>query len=481
MERLVRTGKIRMKSAAEAENSRLGIGFEKLDRGLFDPEKAYDKIAGLGVKWARIQSGWMRTEKIKGVYDFAWLDSIVDNLLKRNLKPWICLCYGNEVYSPFAKKYFGNVGCPPIETEEETEGWLSYVKACVSHYRGKIEYFEIWNEPDLKYSWRHNTPEGEDDHGPDAYQYAGFAIRTAKAIREADPDVKIVGCAIAHLYDLTFVNTCMSMGPGDYIDAVSFHAYMADETKRAERIEALRTLLDSYRPGLEIIQGETGSQSRSDGAGALRGFAWTPQKQTKHLLRNLVIDLAHDITFTSYFSSLDMVEALNGLVTDKRSYLDYGYFGVLSAEFDENGLSTGEYTPKPSYTALGTLASVFSTPFEPKDLTIKRLELPSKRVNGTDCADPTVQIYGFKRENGAALVYWNSVPLLTSTYEGTISFDTFNLGDKIRIVDLATGDVYKLPDQMIEKNENGHVKLVNLPITDSVLLLTFGDFIPDMD
>lgn len=46
----------------------------------------------------RIQSGWQRTEQEKGIYDFAWLDDIVDNLLKRGLKPWMCLCYGNELY-----------------------------------------------------------------------------------------------------------------------------------------------------------------------------------------------------------------------------------------------------------------------------------------------------------------------------------------------------------------------------------------------
>ena len=62
---------------------------------MFDPEKAYDKVAAIGVKWVRIQSGWARTEKEKGVYDFRWLDSIVDNLLARGLKPRMCLCCGD--------------------------------------------------------------------------------------------------------------------------------------------------------------------------------------------------------------------------------------------------------------------------------------------------------------------------------------------------------------------------------------------------
>ena len=108
------TSKIQAKHAKDVQFSRLGVGFEKLDRNAFDPEKAYDKVASLGAKWVRIQSGWQRTETAPGVYDFAWLDDVVDNLLSRGLWPWICLCYGNPLYSEAAKVVFGSVGIVPM-------------------------------------------------------------------------------------------------------------------------------------------------------------------------------------------------------------------------------------------------------------------------------------------------------------------------------------------------------------------------------
>ena len=92
----------------------------------------------------RIQSGWARTEKEKGVYDFAWLDSIVDNIRSRGMGPWLDLCYGNPLYTDLAKPVFGAVGCPPISTEEEMQGWLHYVKATVAHSHGKLGLYEIW-------------------------------------------------------------------------------------------------------------------------------------------------------------------------------------------------------------------------------------------------------------------------------------------------------------------------------------------------
>ena len=68
MERLKKVGDVKKFASREIHHSRLGIGFEKLDRMAFDPENAYDKVADVGVKWVRIQSGWARTEKEKGVY-----------------------------------------------------------------------------------------------------------------------------------------------------------------------------------------------------------------------------------------------------------------------------------------------------------------------------------------------------------------------------------------------------------------------------
>ena len=76
MDRLTKIGSVKPVHSTQVKESTLGLGFEKLDRAVFDPEKAYDKVAALGVKWIRIQSGWARTEKEPGVYDFAWFDDI---------------------------------------------------------------------------------------------------------------------------------------------------------------------------------------------------------------------------------------------------------------------------------------------------------------------------------------------------------------------------------------------------------------------
>ena len=50
MERLIKIGKIKPRKASEIKNSRIGIGFEKLDRKVFNPETvSYTHLHGAEV------------------------------------------------------------------------------------------------------------------------------------------------------------------------------------------------------------------------------------------------------------------------------------------------------------------------------------------------------------------------------------------------------------------------------------------------
>ena len=478
MERLIPACRLKTVPAREIPASRLGIGFEKLDRDVFDPEKAYGPLAAIGVKKVRLQSGWMKTERQEGVYDFAWLDRIVDRLAADGMEPWLCLCYGNPLYTDHARLTFGAVGCPPIADGRQRGAWLRYVDATVRHFRGRIRLYEIWNEPDLGYSWKHRdgeTPE-ETDWQRNAAEYGRFARDTARAIRQADPGSEVAALTLSRTGNLSYANGALAAGLAEEIDYVSFHIYSPDDRVRAAQIEALGRLARGYNPRIRLIQGESGAQSRSDGHGAMRGFAWTPEKQVKWLLRSMITDLETEVAFTSYFSTMDMIEALNGRTGQVASYLDYGYFGVLSASFDEEGRATGEYTPKPAYAALQALAALMRGNARPCCLAYVPERLPSVRVNGMDFTGDSLRVCPFRLEDGSVmLAYWNAVDLLTETYEGTCSLAVYGApSDRLRLCDLRDGTLYQLPEGMSEDLGHGGVRLKHLPLTDCPLAVLFS-------
>lgn len=463
-------GRLRSRCASEWQASRLGIGFEKLDRAVFDPERAYDKLANVGIKWVRIQSGWARTEQVPGVYDFSWLDGIVDNLLRRGMIPWMCLCYGNGLYDDFAKEVFGAVGCPPIHTEEQKAAWRRYVAAVADHFRGRVRHYEIWNEPDGQHAWK---------HGVNATEYGNFAIDTAKVLRETDPDCYIIGGS-NFTSPIGYVQEMLSTGLGAYIDGYTFHEYTYTEENVTQKVKALRGMFARHGyPGIEIIQGESGAQSKPDGHGAMAEGAWTPRIQAKQLLRHLTIDLLNDVKFTSFFTCVDMIEALNGKVGDIATILDYGYFGILGADFDENGIATGEYTPKPSYYALQNLAALLGG-----SLTVTELPIVFHRENAWHLGKTmTVAGYeliygGFTLDNGAkALAYWYPANLMTTEFEGAVTVE-FAIPGEVHLVDPMDGSVYAIPDA--KTDAYGTTFIHCLPIRDYPLILVFGalDMIP---
>ncbi len=465
MDRLIKVGKITPKKSADIKRSRIGLGFEKLDRDIFDPEKAYPYVAQSGVKWARLQSGWQRTEREKGVYNFDWLDKIVDKMIAMGVEPWLCLCYGNDLYSPAAKTVYGAVGIPPIHTEEEKTAWANYVKATVQHFKGRIHYYEVWNEPDGEWCWK---------HGPDPIEVAEFNKATAIVCKETDPTCEVIGLSLC--YKLAFAAEFAKTGVLDYLDGIAYHAYCVEEEEWQSLYDFMDRMRKEYgKPNLKIFQGESGTQSRHDGAGALRGATWTPLKQAKFLLRHLITDLGNNVEFTSYFTCVDMIEALNGTVGNVASYLDYGYFGILGANFDAEGRSIGTYTPKPSYYALQNLCSVFSEDFAVSAFPAQWTVLWSQRVMGNDLDPQYIKSLSFKRPNGSsAIVYWVPKNIVTETYDGTasIKLDDPDMAQKVLLTDLLTGTVYKINEDMIGKDGT----LQNIPLTDSPLMITLGDF-----
>lgn len=466
MERLKKIGEVKAISSQKIETSRIGIGMEKLDRDAFDPEKVYDKISDLGVKWVRIQSGWQKTEKEKGIYDFEWLDSIVDNLLERKLTPWMCLCYGNILYDDLAKEYYGAVGCPPIRTEEAYSAWLRYAEAVAEHFRGRVEYYEVWNEADGIWTWRPT---------PDAKEYSEFCIKTAKAVKKADKTAKII--TGSHFKDsMSFFNTEFKSGVLEVSDSVSYHAYSYDERLSIQKARAIKELSKFYGKEIDVIQGESGSQSKSGGNGALGWIRTDESMQTKQILRHTVADLIADVKFTSVFSCVDMAENLDA--KEGEPITTCGYFGVLGAEFDKTtGTVKGEYYEKPSYYALQNLCSIFREEIVPINIPAMFTPAESRRIGGFDCPIKEI-IYGsFKRDNAAtAFTYWNSTDMLTvKEYEGSVTFELSGVRGAAKFIDPKDGNIYEIPSEILIV-EDGIYKFKNLPIKDYPLIITFGEF-----
>jgi len=109
---------------------------------------------------------------------------------------------------------------------EHLDLWEDFATQCVNHYRGRIRYWEILNEP--PFFWFYPTPAGvripdkmSDLKRASIKNYVAFLRASARAIRAADPLAKIV--VGSGFYDALFLRGVYEHGGKDLFDIASVH------------------------------------------------------------------------------------------------------------------------------------------------------------------------------------------------------------------------------------------------------------------
>ena len=268
------------------------VGAETMDRDYAEFSKFRKYIGETGVGYARLQSGWAKTESRKGKYDFDWLDEHVDGLLEEGIHPWICLCYGNPLYS----EHGDNLGAKLFADGPVMDAWLRYVRATVNRYRGKVTMWEVWNEPD----GRKNL-----DSWP---LYANMFVRTARIIREVAPDAKIAAfasCSPGRQYIRQGLEEIKRLGGIDLIDFITFHTYQPVTCKVPPMVRQLRADVDAYDPRIGLLQGETGCPAQLEYGHAMNNIEWTEYSQVKWDLQQAMNHFGLGVPY-SFFTMVDL-------------------------------------------------------------------------------------------------------------------------------------------------------------------------------
>lgn len=419
---LVPCSRLAPRPSAHIAASPLSVGYETLDRKLFDPAKTFRLAGQLGVKWARCQTGWARTERSAGQYDFAWLDAVVDGLRSMGIQPWFNLGYGNRLYMPDADETA--VGWVPVFDPRALEAWKRFTAALAEHFRGRIRHYEIWNEPNIAPFWKPGKP--------DALSYVRLVRETAPIIRQRVPDAVIIGGALAGV-PLGYLKECLTAGLAKDVDVMSFHPYREIPEKNYQAdVRAMRQLLAQYgASSLKLWQGECGCPSKKGGAGAMTHTDWNEPRQAKWLLRRIVSDLRVGVELTSYFLIVDLV----------------GYRGSTNWK----GLLRGsDYSPKPAYFAYQNLCALFDAQTRKADISV--------RVRAPDGVE--VITASFVRRGRPLCAYWTPADLTKHVTPYSVQV---SVGEELEcpaLLDPLSGQIYRI------------TALERLPLTDYPLVIT---------
>jgi hypothetical protein len=195
-------------------------------------EHTLQMVKAAGFRWIRQEFPWEDIE-IHGKGDFedrrhephrsAWekYDHIVDSAAKYDLGI-IARLSNPPAWSRAAGNDMG-----PLAPPDDYADYGDFVYAVVSRYKGRIQYYQIWNEPNIYPEW------GQQPVDPVAYTEL-LKVGYTRA-KEADPDVVIICGALAStievdyhphgLNDFIFLQRMYGAGAGDYFDVLAMQGY----------------------------------------------------------------------------------------------------------------------------------------------------------------------------------------------------------------------------------------------------------------
>jgi hypothetical protein len=262
---------------------------------------------------------------------------------------------------------------------DDLPGWSQWVSAVVGHAKGKVKYWEVWNEP----------PNGTRPEQT-AADYAKLVVATHDAAKAANPDC-LVGLA-AKSVDVNYLEQAIKAGAKDHFDYITLHPYeslgTAMNVPGAEAlfmniVPTVRKMLAAQNPAkanVPVIFTEIGYDSRN---GA--------KLQADAVVKTYAMGIAQGVACIQWFEGMDG---------------DSGPLGLLQADG----------TPRPAYTALAQMIKCLGEHPAPLGWVL---------LNGKG--------YGFvfKGAQANVLVAWAP--------KGTA--ETINFGQPVSLVDPLTGAV----------------------------------------
>lgn len=181
------------------------------------PWQVGEIIEQSGFSFVRDSILWRDVERKKGVLKIPeHTERMVKIYEDKGIEPLILLLYGNKLYDQ-------NKTLP---TESSIiEGYIRYAEFVVRHYKGRIKYYEIWNEWDkaLGYPRQANgkRPEG------DPVDYANFVKAVYPRLKAIDPDAIFLagGHCAQSLQRTDWFERSLAAGLVQYCDGLAMHTY----------------------------------------------------------------------------------------------------------------------------------------------------------------------------------------------------------------------------------------------------------------
>ena len=175
-----------------------------------DRSRILDKLVAAGVEWVRIDIGWASYEFKRRGRTYAWYadrtDAAIHQAHDRGLEV-LAVLWGTPSWA-------NNGEAPRVPPEDPSE-YARFARSVARRYRGRVDVWEIWNEPNLEDFFA----------GADPARYAELARLAYPAFKAGDHDATVVLGGPAY-NDTEWLTALYANGIQGSFDVLATHPYL---------------------------------------------------------------------------------------------------------------------------------------------------------------------------------------------------------------------------------------------------------------
>lgn len=410
-------------------------------------------------------TSWEWVERQRGEYSVVpELDDYVNSLVENGLHIEVQLLYGNPLYTSPAgntpqsitpepgsfhnpDRSLYSIFWPP-KTDEQIQAFTKYVAWTVNHFRGRVEYYEIWNEPNIEYWNPTANPE----------EYGRLFKASAAVIHQTDSNAKAVFGGLAGAETEFAKRALDACDCASDIDVFAYHNYPGyGHNLNPEAVHQEGDTNASSKPLREMVRAYPGIRKDlvfwddefNDGIPSWKGCDETVQ--AKYIPRGLITDRASGVRTFVWL----LVGATDGNELD-----DFGMLHGLMFKAED-------FTARPVFSALQNTNTLFSDTHPDASIDVKVDAAPGR-------ADAPVS-YAFRSVSGKAIVaYW--LPVLSRpgnrapVQRANLRITGSGINNPV-LIDLVSGKLTS-----IEWANGQEGALEQLPLSDTVMAVADRSF-----
>ncbi len=170
-----------------------------------------------GFRWIKQEFPWREMEpKTKGGWEWTNADRMVAQIEAHNLK--VIARLGTQ------PAWASDVKLPEVSPPRNLQDFYDYVFAVAQRYKGQIEAYQIWNEPNLAREWGGKPP--------NPAEYVALLKVGYLAVKAADPDAVVISAGLAPttrhdgqaMPDTYFIQGIYDAGGAPYFESLGVNA-----------------------------------------------------------------------------------------------------------------------------------------------------------------------------------------------------------------------------------------------------------------